>query len=124
MSKNHTARYSAAGHPPLLHWRQGTLERVVSNGLLFGMFNERDYPVREMTTSPGDRFLLYSDGVIECQNAQGEFFGDFRLEEVVRRNQGQSPSGCSDALLAEIGRWRPAAVPQQDDITLVIADVE
>jgi phosphoserine phosphatase RsbU/P len=123
-TKNHTARYSAAGHPPLLHWRQGTLERVVSNGLLFGMFDERDYPVHEMTTSPGDRFLLYSDGVIECQNARGEFFGDFRLEEVVRRNQGQSPSACSDALLAEIGRWRPAAVPQQDDITLVIADVE
>jgi hypothetical protein len=51
-TKNHTARYSAAGHPPLLHWRQGTLELVVSNGLLFGIFEECDYPVREMATSP------------------------------------------------------------------------
>ena len=123
-TENRTARYSAAGHPPLLRWSPGALERVESNGLLFGMLEDCDYPVRTMTIKPGERFLLYTDGVIECENGRGEFFGDSRLEEVVRRNHGRSPSECSDALLAEIGRWRPASVPQQDDITLVIADLD
>ena len=77
-----------------------------------------------MTIRPGERFFLYTDGVIESENGHGEFFGDSRLEEVVRRHQGRPPSECSDALLAEIGRWRPHSVPQQDDITLVIVDVE
>ena len=123
-TENRTARYSAAGHPPLLRWRLGALERVESNGLLFGMLEDCDYPVRTMTIEPGERFLLYTDGVIESENARGEFFGDSRLEEVVRLNQGRSPSECSDALLAEMGRWRAASVPQQDDITLVIVDID
>jgi sigma-B regulation protein RsbU (phosphoserine phosphatase) len=123
-TENRTARYSAAGHPPLLRWSRGALERIESNGLLFGMLEDCDYPVRTMTIEPDERFLLYTDGVIESENGHGEFFGDSRLEEVVRRNQGRPPSECSDALLAEIGRWRPPSVPQQDDITLVIVDVD
>ncbi len=123
-TENRTARYSAAGHPPLLRWSQGTLERIESNGLLFGMLEECDYPVRTMPIRSGERFLLYTDGVVESENGHGEFFGDSRLEEVVRRTQGRPPSECSDALLAEIGRWRPASVAQQDDITLVIVDLD
>jgi sigma-B regulation protein RsbU (phosphoserine phosphatase) len=121
-TESRTARYSAAGHPPLLRWRLGALERIESNGLLFGMLDECDYPVRTLTIDPGDRFLLYTDGIIESENVGGEFFGDARLEEVVRRMDGRTPSECSDALLVEIDRWRPASVPQQDDITLVVVD--
>src|SRR5271157_4423705 len=40
--------YSAAGHPPLLRWREGKLERIESNGLLFGVRRDSDYPVCEM----------------------------------------------------------------------------
>ncbi len=123
-TEHRTARYSAAGHPPLLRWRQGSLERIESNGLLFGMLEECDYPVRALTIQPGDRVLLYSDGVIESENGHGEFFGDARLEEVVRRTEGRPPSACSDVLLAEIDRWRAPSVPQQDDITLVIVDFD
>ena len=119
-----TAKYSAAGHPPLLCWRHGILERIESNGLLVGMLDECDYPVRTMTIEAGDRFLLYTDGVVESENGHGEFFGDARLEEVVRRSESRSPADCSDALLDEIDRWRPASVAQQDDITLVIVDVD
>ncbi len=123
-TETRTARYAAAGHPPLLRWSRGALERIESNGLLFGMVQDCDYPVRSLSLAPGDRFFLYTDGVVEGENGRGEFFGDSRFEDVVRRNDGGSPSDCSDALLAEIGRWRPPSVPQQDDITLVVVDVE
>jgi sigma-B regulation protein RsbU (phosphoserine phosphatase) len=117
------ALYSAAGHPPLLHWRAGKLARIESNGLLLGVFPESDYPLFEISVLPGDRFLLYTDGVIEPENAAGESFGEFQFEQVVRNHQSRPPSELLDQLLSEIRQWRPAAMAQQDDITLLVIDV-
>lgn len=118
-----TAWYSAAGHPPLLCWREGSLERIESNGLLFGVAAESDYPVRGMPLHSGDRFLLYTDGVVEPENAAGDSFGDCKLEQVVRSSQSRSPVEFSSQLLSEIRRWQPASMTQQDDITLIVIDV-
>jgi len=117
------ALYSGAGHPPLLCWRNGALERIERNGLLIGILPDADYPVCEIPLHSGDRFLLYTDGVVEPENAAGEAFGDHKLERVIRENQARSPSELSDQLLAEIGKWQPASMTQQDDITLIIIDV-
>jgi phosphoserine phosphatase RsbU/P len=122
-TENRKGSYSAAGHPPLLRWREGRLERIESNGLLFGVIPDPDYPVCDLPVHPGDRFLLYTDGVIEPENASGDFFGDRKLEQVVRNNQSRPPSELSDQLLSEIHLWRPAALAQQDDITLIVIDV-
>ena len=120
---NCKALYSAAGHPPLLRWRQGKLERIESNGLLFGVIPEADYPVCDFSIQPGDRFLLYTDGVIEPENASGDSFGDRKLEQVVRDNQARPPSELSEQLLSEIRVWQAVSVAQQDDITLIVIDV-
>jgi len=122
-TENRKALYSAAGHPPLLRWRDGKLERVESNGLLFGVMADPDYPVCDLPIRSGDRFLLYTDGVIEPENARGDSFGDLKLEEVVRNNQSRPPSEMSDQLLSETRLWQPAGLGQQDDITLVVIDV-
>jgi phosphoserine phosphatase RsbU/P len=123
-TENRKALYSAAGHPPLLRWREGKLERIQSNGLLFGVNWECDaYPVCTMPIQPGDRFLLYTDGVTEPENAHGDCFGDIRLEQVVRDNQWHPPSELSDELLSEIRHWQPTSITQQDDITLIVIDV-
>ena len=89
-TENRKASYSAAGHPPLLRWREGKLERIESNGLLLGVIPDPDYPVCDLPIYSGDRFLLYTDGVIEPENASGDSFGDWKLEEVVRNNQSRS----------------------------------
>ena len=119
----HKALYSAAGHPPLLRWRKGNLERIESNGLLFGVIPDPDYPVCVLDVCSGDRFLLYTDGVTEPQNSSGDCFGDQKLEEVVRNNQLRPPSELADQLLSEIRRWQPASLAQQDDITLIVIDI-
>ncbi len=122
-TENHNALYSAAGHPPLLRWRDGKLERIESNGLVFGVMPDPDYPVCELVIRTGDRILLYTDGLIEPENSKGEAFGERRLEEVIRKYQLASPSDLVDQLLSEIRLWQPAANEQHDDITLVAIDV-
>jgi len=122
-TESHEALYSAAGHPPLLHWSRDKLESIESNGLVFGVQSGCDYPVRELSITTGDRFLLYTDGLIEPENIKGESFGDRRLEEVVRLNQLRPPSELSDRLLSELRGWQPASAVQQNDITLIVIDV-
>ena len=122
-TENRKALYSAAGHPPLLRCREGKLERIESNGLLLGVIPDPDYHVCELPIRCGDRFLLYTDGVIEPENSSGDSFGDRKLEQVVRNNQSRPPSELSDQLLSEIRLWQPASLAQQDDITLIVIDV-
>lgn len=121
-TENRKALYSAAGHPPLLRWRGGQLERIESNGLLFGVSPDPDYPVFEMPVDAGDRFLMYTDGMVEPENAGGDSFGDCKLEEVVRKNESRPPCELVDQLLSEIQRWQPPATAQQDDITVIVID--
>jgi sigma-B regulation protein RsbU (phosphoserine phosphatase) len=118
-----SALYSGAGHPPLLIWRKDGLERIESNGLLIGVMPDADYPVCEIPLRAGDRFLLYTDGIVEPEDTGGNSFGEARLEEVIRRNQLQPPAALSGDLLTEVRRWQPASVTQQDDITLIIIDI-
>jgi serine phosphatase RsbU (regulator of sigma subunit) len=124
-TENRNALYSAAGHPPLLCWRntRGEMQRIESNGLLFGVGPDSEYPVCRVPLEPSDRFLLYTDGVTETENAAGEAFGDQQLEQVVRKHRLQPASELSRQVLSELQRWRPAAVNQQDDITLIVVDV-
>ena len=121
--KNGNALYSAAGHPPLLRWREDKLEHIESNGIVLGVMKDPVYPVREIPIGHRDRFLLYTDGLVEPENAIGESFGERRLEQVLRSHHERSPSELLDELLDEIRRWLPPSLPQQDDITLLAIDV-
>jgi len=124
-TENYAARYSAAGHPPLLCWRDacGELQRIESNGLLFGVAQDSGYPVCNLAVAPRDRFLIYTDGLVEPENAHGESFGDRRLEQVVREHRSQPASELQQQLLSDLRLWQPASTSQQDDITLIVVDV-
>ncbi|PYT71110.1 MAG: hypothetical protein DMG41_10810 [Acidobacteria bacterium] len=61
----------------------------------------------------GDRLLLYTDGLVEPQNASGESFGDRKLEEVIRKNQSRPPAELLEQMLSEIRAWQPASLPRR-----------
>jgi serine phosphatase RsbU (regulator of sigma subunit) len=116
----HALRYTNAGHnPPLLMRADGTAEFLERGGIPVGVLSEAAYEEVRVELAPGDVLVLFSDGVSESSNEQGEEFGVARLVEVVRRHRDQRAAVVRDrveeALSHFVGRARPA-----DDMTLVI----
>ena len=124
-TEQNTARYCAAGHPPLLQWSRSRndLLPIESNGLLFGVANDCEYPECSLALAHGDRFLLYTDGLTEPENAHGEAFGEHALRPIVAAQCNLPALELSSKLLAALHAWQPANGMPQDDITLIVADV-
>jgi len=126
VAKRH-ALYAAAGHPPLLLWRKtaGSLREFRDNGLLLGVRSNEEYRNTAIDLEPGDRLLLYTDGVPEASNGAEEFFGEERLAEFISAHRNSSANGFADSLLATLAEWsgRGSRGSQSDDITLVVIDV-
>jgi serine phosphatase RsbU (regulator of sigma subunit) len=89
---------------------------------LFGVVPQAEYPERELQVRTGDRFLLYTDGLVEAENSRGEMFGE-RLPELLRNLSPLGTAEATSAILDELRRWQGDASTQQDDITLVLVDV-
>ncbi len=78
-----------AGHnPPMLFRRSGETSILCDGGLLLGIQAEVNYTTGAVKCSPGDTLLLYTDGVTEAMNPDGEEFGEERLRSVVAANPG------------------------------------
>ena len=121
-----TAHYSAAGHPPLLYWDSTAKQTrfIESNGLPIGVSSVIDYPTFKFAFKSCDRFLIYTDGLIEPENSKGEAFGDQRLSEVIRSHENSSTVELGDIIFKELMLWQHTPKSQQDDITYVIIDIK
>jgi len=122
-----TALYAAAGHPPLLVWNKSrhTLRDLRDNGLLMGVRAGETYVNAPIDLQPGDRLLLYTDGILEAAN-NGEEFGEERLHGFIAAHEDLPADTFADALLEKVAAWSGAASgsAQSDDITLVVVDME
>jgi sigma-B regulation protein RsbU (phosphoserine phosphatase) len=115
-----TLRYSNAGHnPPILVRRNHQLLRLDSGGLPTGIMPATKYGEGSITFQPGDVLIIYSDGITESINAEGEEFGEQRLIEVVQANSNRSASGIRDRIEEALSRFVGSAAPV-DDMTLMI----
>jgi serine phosphatase RsbU (regulator of sigma subunit) len=86
-----------------------------------GLFKHWDCAVEQVSFSPGDLLVLYTDGLSEAANEAGEEFGEERLIESLRRHQALPSEDLIAALVEEVRRFAPHE--QEDDITLVVAKV-
>lgn len=125
VNKNQLA-YAGAGHPPLLVWRAREKKALAieENGLFLGAFPDCAYKDVTFNFEPGDRCVLYTDGILEAPNAQGEEFGNQRLREFLASHAQLPAQEFCDALLSSIDRWcgRRENEDQHDDLTLVAVD--
>ena len=112
--------YSAAGHPPLLHYRaaEQKVQDVVENGLILGVMPCAAYESRSLSIGKGDRFLLYTDGVLEATQ-RGEEFGAERVKDVLARSRTAAETCAS--ISREVSDWSQGVAG--DDITIVVAEI-
>ncbi|MDR1613302.1 MAG: SpoIIE family protein phosphatase [Planctomycetota bacterium] len=114
---------ASAGHNPLLVARaDDSVELVNPGGIALGFDRgpifQRSIREQKVRLLPGDRVLAYTDGAVECANAQNEEYSDRRLREFVRRNRELSSRDFVGALVADLDRHRGAA-EVGDDTTIV-----
>ncbi len=112
-------RYSAAGHPPMLVLRQGEVTDVEENGLMLAAFSFATYLNAVSSLEPGDRILLYTDGIVEASNAEREEFGRDRLRALLRQCAALSHHETADKIVSTVQGW---AVSQEDDLTVLVCD--
>jgi phosphoserine phosphatase RsbU/P len=124
-------RYAGAGHPPLVFGsvdadKQEAFREIESNGLLLGVSEEATYSALERPFRPGDRCILYTDGVLEAKNAAQEEFGSARLLRFLETQSNLAAIPVLAAFLTELARWsrRTDGGTQEDDVTLIAVDFE
>lgn len=119
-----TITWARAGHPPVLRCTMAdrTVSEIKPRGMVLGMkagtvFRQSlDDEVTRI--APGDLFLLYTDGITETANLQGEEFGAERLAEVVRQNVDRDPDTLVAQLVERLRHFRGPR-PPADDATLL-----
>lgn len=121
--EKHTGRIrlALAAHPyPLVLRQSGRIDTLQQGGLPVGMFPVVDYQAQEVQLAPGDRLVLYSDGVTECRNRQGEAFGEAQLRASLSfaAQTGLSLTAVLDERLRD---WRGPR-DFEDDISLLVLE--
>lgn len=111
--------YSAAGHPAMLLLRDGTVTEIAENGMLLAAVESAAYESKSLPLQPGDRLLLYTDGIVEARNGAGQLFGDKSLSVALRDTRHLTPVEAVDQLLATVQRWSKS---QDDDLTVLVCD--
>jgi len=111
---------ASAGHNPLVFIRPQEPPRFVfpATGTIAGLFPEFNITSDSMMLAPDDMLVLYTDGVTEAFNPQGELFGDERLLKCLSGKPKQNAAQTVASLLEAV-RTYAAGTPQSDDITMV-----
>lgn len=113
-------RWVNAGHcAGLIARGDGAIERLEPSSTPIGLFEDADFPEQRHTLEPGDRLVLFSDGVSEAANFENERFEEDRLERALTARRNLSADALHKALLDEIQAFTKGA-EQADDLTLLV----
>jgi len=112
--------YSAAGHPPpvMLH-RDGSCEILEKGGPIIGLGgDENPFEEEEKVLVPGDKLVLYTDGVVEYEDREGAFFGSERLFGLLERVKDEPIGVILDRVFEDLVAFGGDA-RLHDDVTLL-----
>jgi serine phosphatase RsbU (regulator of sigma subunit) len=117
--KSASLSYANAGHDlPYLH-RNGEAEELRARGMPLGLMPRMGYEEKEIVLERNDSALLYSDGLVEAHDPQGQMFGFPRLRALIAEHAAEEGS-LGDFLLRELYTFVGESWEQEDDITLLM----
>jgi sigma-B regulation protein RsbU (phosphoserine phosphatase) len=119
-----TLDYINAGHNnPILRRASGQIQRLDVGGLPFGIQPEVKYESATVTLAPGDWLIIFTDGLVEAENARQEEYGEMRLLTAIEAGKTFEPSEMLKRLMAELDLF-VGNTPQHDDVTCMLIKSE
>ncbi|HKO21926.1 MAG TPA: PP2C family protein-serine/threonine phosphatase [Candidatus Eisenbacteria bacterium] len=110
----------SAGHNPAVLLRvNGAIERPDKGGLVLGAFEAARYEEEAITLQSGDKLVLFSDGVTDAENPDGEQYGEERLLEALAGCERLTPDEILERVLTSVQRFA-AEQPPADDVTVLV----
>ncbi len=118
--QNHTLCYASAGQDmPILFSAGARPVTLQTRGIVLGVKEDASYEKGEISLSPDDRLLIYTDGICEAMNERMEEFGEERLSEIVQRNDQAPVAELVETILAAVNDHVGNAAGS-DDMTLIL----
>lgn len=113
-------RYCNGGHNlPYIRRKDGSIEMLEdTDGLLLGKIPRIEYDVKKIKLEPGDHLLVYTDGVTEAMNLEGEFYEEPRLESTMATANASTAENLVKTVLRDVLQFANGADPS-DDITVL-----
>ena len=108
----------SAGHLPLLHLSDAETLSQGATGVPLGMFTNTNFPVFRFRIACGDCLLIYTDGLTEARNPQGEEYGMHRVKTVAHAQHKRGPAELLSHCLSDLGNFT-AGTRQTDDLTVL-----
>ncbi len=117
-----TLTYCNAGHNPPYLIRssdQESVESLTRTGIAMGIEANSTWSTDTVAIEPGDILVLYTDGIPDARDQDGDFFNDEAIIEIVRENSDRSAHEIQSSIINEVQNFS-ADTPQDDDITLMV----
>ena len=115
-----TLTYVNAGqNPPLVRRGPGRYERLAATGIALGMFDQSSYSAVDTRIDPGEMLVLYSDGITEAENPEGQPLEEAGLQVILDSYPDESPAGLSTQIIKGVERYAQAS-RFTDDLTILI----
>jgi serine phosphatase RsbU (regulator of sigma subunit) len=119
-----TLDYINAGHNnPILRRASGQIERLDVGGLPIGIQPEVKYDSATVSLAPDDWLIIFTDGLVEAENARQEEYGESRLLSAIEAGKSIEPGELLKRLMAELDLF-VGNTPQHDDVTCMLLKAE
>ncbi|HUK46690.1 MAG TPA: PP2C family protein-serine/threonine phosphatase [Terriglobales bacterium] len=112
--------YVNAGHNnPILRRSSGAIERLETGGLPLGIQPDAAYSVGEVSLAPGDWLAIFTDGLVEAENASAQEYGEERLLTTIQMGGHLAPEALLQQMISNVNNF-VGTTPQHDDVTCVL----
>jgi sigma-B regulation protein RsbU (phosphoserine phosphatase) len=119
-----TVDYINAGHNnPILRRADGQIERLDVGGLPYGILPDAKYESATVTLAPGDWLIIFTDGLVEAENARQDEYGEARLLAAIEAGKSSEPADMLKRFMSELDLF-VGNTPQHDDVTCLLLKAE